>query len=40
MPPSYRFFKSGKEVVVMLKYIIRIFILIIVFLMTLTIKVR
>lgn len=33
-------FKLGKEVVVMLKYIIRILILVIVFLITLTIKVR
>ena len=38
--PHTDFFKSGKEVVVMLKYIIRILVLVIVFLITLTIKVR
>ena len=38
--PRTDFFKSEKEVVVMLKYIIRIFILVVVFLITLTIKVR
>mgnify|MGYP004650588251 CR=1 len=34
------FHKSGREVVVMIKYIIRIFVLVIVFLLTLIIKVR
>ena len=36
----FPYFKSGQEVVDMLKYIIRVFILVIVFLFTLTIKVR
>lgn len=40
MPSSNQFVKIGKEVVVVIKYIIKILILIIVFVITLTIKVR